>query len=66
MAGYWIGIDTGGTFTDLVLAEPSAGRWEYHKVPTRTADPAAGIHDGIRELLALSGVAAAGDATLAP
>jgi len=59
MAGYWIGIDTGGTFTDLVLAEPSAGRWEYHKVPTRTADPAAGIHDGIRELLALSGVAAA-------
>ncbi len=59
MAEYWIGIDTGGTFTDLVLAEPSAGRWEYHKVPTRTADPAAGIHDGIRELLALSGVAAA-------
>ncbi|MBC7781001.1 MAG: hydantoinase/oxoprolinase family protein, partial [Proteobacteria bacterium] len=58
MAGYWIGIDTGGTFTDLVLAEPSAGRWEYHKVPTRTADPAAGIHDGIRELLAQSGVAA--------
>jgi len=59
MAGYWIGIDTGGTFTDLVLAEPAAGRWHYHKVPTRTADPAAGIHDGIGELLALSSVAAA-------
>jgi N-methylhydantoinase A len=59
MAGYWIGIDTGGTFTDLVLVEPTAGRWVYHKVPTLTADPAAGILDGIRELLAQAAVAAA-------
>lgn len=57
--GHWIGIDTGGTFTDLVLAEPTAGRWAYHKVPTRTADPAGGIHDGIEELLEQSGVRAA-------
>ncbi len=59
MAAYWIGIDTGGTFTDLVLAEPAAGRWVYHKVPTRTADPAAGILDGIGELLQQAAVDAA-------
>ena len=54
----WIGIDTGGTFTDLVLQEPSTGNRVYHKVPTKTADPAQGILDGIAELLALSKVPA--------
>jgi N-methylhydantoinase A len=56
MSDYLIGIDTGGTFTDLVLADRATGHWHYHKVPTRTADPAAGILDGIGELIALAGI----------
>ena len=56
MSEYWIGIDTGGTFTDLVLANPSTGHWQYHKVPTRTADPAQGILDGIAEIIGLAGI----------
>jgi N-methylhydantoinase A len=46
-----VGIDTGGTFTDLVAVELERGRYHYHKVPTLTADPAAGILKGIAELL---------------
>ncbi|MBP7564544.1 MAG: hydantoinase/oxoprolinase family protein [Burkholderiaceae bacterium] len=56
MSDYWIGIDTGGTFTDLVLANPGNGHWHYHKVPTRTADPAQGILDGIVEIIGLAGI----------
>ena len=45
-----VGIDTGGTFTDLVAVELTRGRHKYHKVPTPTADPAKGVLDGIAEL----------------
>ena len=40
MSTVCVGIDTGGTFTDVVAAEVESGRWFYHKVPTTTADPA--------------------------
>jgi N-methylhydantoinase A len=54
-----IGIDTGGTFTDLVAAViegAGRGRYHYHKVPTLTADPARGILEGIAELLDRNGL----------
>ena len=53
-----LGIDTGGTFTDIVAVERESGRYHFHKVPTLTADPARGILDGIAELLESSGLAA--------
>ena len=51
MSKLFVGIDTGGTFTDLVAADLGSGRHYYHKVPTTTGDPARGILEGIAELL---------------
>lgn len=51
-----IGIDTGGTFTDIVAVDLSTGRDFYHKVPTTTGDPARGILDGIVEILDQNGL----------
>ncbi len=50
----WIGIDTGGTFTDLVLCELTTGRYAHHKLPTTTGDPARAVLDGIAEILDLA------------
>ena len=46
-----IGVDTGGTFTDLVLLDRAAGTFSIHKLPTIPSDPARGILDGITALL---------------
>ena len=40
---YHIGIDVGGTFTDLVVCDRSDGALTLHKVPTTPHDIAAGI-----------------------
>ena len=56
---FWVGIDTGGTFTDLVMTEVATGRCVYHKVPTQTSDPATGIISGIAGLLDIANVPAA-------
>ena len=47
-----IGVDTGGTFTDLVLLDRAAGSLAIHKLPTTPDDPAQGILQGIEALLA--------------
>ncbi len=57
MSKIFVGIDTGGTFTDVVAADLASGRYCYHKVPTTTGDPARGILDGIAELLDQNGIA---------
>ena len=54
--GTWIGIDTGGTFTDLVLCEPGSRRYTYHKLPTSTGEPAQAVLDGIAQILDLAGL----------
>ncbi len=46
-----IGVDTGGTFTDLVLLDRATGAFLVHKLPTTSDDPARGILDGIVALL---------------
>ncbi len=48
-----IAVDTGGTFTDLILLE--GGRVTRLKVPSTPADPAAAVLEGIARLLAGSG-----------
>jgi N-methylhydantoinase A len=52
-----VGVDVGGTFTDLVLAEPGSARSLIHKVSTTPSDPSSGVVEGIIGLCRLAGVA---------
>jgi N-methylhydantoinase A len=52
-----IGIDVGGTFTDLVAVEAGGGRAHHFKLPSTPADQAIGIGDGVAALLAQIGAA---------
>jgi N-methylhydantoinase A/oxoprolinase/acetone carboxylase beta subunit len=51
-----LGVDIGGTFTDLALLHPATGRIHVGKVLTNHKDLAAGIIDGVARLIADSGV----------
>jgi N-methylhydantoinase A len=44
--GYRIGIDTGGTFTDLVVVDPQ-GRAELFKTPSTPTEPPLAIRNGL-------------------
>jgi N-methylhydantoinase A len=48
-----VGIDTGGTFTDLVLLDAAGGMTRL-KVPSTPADPALALMDGVRRVLDLA------------
>ena len=50
-ARFQVGLDIGGTFTDLVLLDERASRLSLHKVLTTPHDPAVGALTGLRELL---------------
>src|SRR5213594_2034419 len=50
-----IGIDTGGTFTDVVAADESTGAIVTTKTPTTPHDPSLGVLEGIRKVLRLVG-----------
>lgn len=53
-----IGIDVGGTFTDLVLYDGEGHQLWRHKTLSTPSDPARGALSGLNELLRLSGSAA--------
>ena len=46
----WLGIDVGGTFTDLVIYDPSARRIVLGKVPSTPDDQSRGILEGIESI----------------
>jgi N-methylhydantoinase A len=50
-----IGVDSGGTFTDVCLFDDDTGRISVWKVASTPDDPSRGIADGITEGLALVG-----------
>ncbi len=51
-----IGIDVGGTFTDLVYVDSESGAVAIWKVPTTPHDPSIGMMDGMEKLCAVNDV----------
>ena len=54
--GYRLGVDVGGTFTDLLLFDTASGRFWRHKTPSTPTDSSQGVLDGVRTLTAQAGV----------
>jgi len=50
MAEWMVGVDTGGTFTDLVAFEPLTGELRTIKVPSVPADPSSAVINALDEL----------------
>ena len=53
-----VGVDTGGTFTDVVAFDEDTGELAAIKTPSTPADPAEGFLDGVAKVLATLGVGA--------
>src|SRR5712671_2635935 len=49
MSRWRVGVDSGGTFTDVCLFDEQAGRVETWKVPSTPDDPSRGIAEGVEE-----------------
>ena len=52
-----IGVDVGGTFTDLVYCDMASGALAIHKVSTTPDDPSRAILKGVAEICEANGVA---------
>jgi N-methylhydantoinase A/oxoprolinase/acetone carboxylase beta subunit len=50
-----LGVDVGGTFTDLIYVDDESGQVVVHKLPTTPDDPSRGTVQGIRELTGEAG-----------
>ena len=48
MSSLMIGVDVGGTFTDIFVLNEAAGTARVAKVPTTRPDQSAGFLDGIK------------------
>jgi N-methylhydantoinase A len=46
----WVGVDVGGTFTDVVLYDEDRGTLAVGKSPTSPADPTVGLLNGLAKL----------------
>ncbi|MEP2735914.1 MAG: hydantoinase/oxoprolinase family protein [Erythrobacter sp.] len=56
--GYRLGVDVGGTFTDLLLFDDETGAFWRHKTPSTPHDSSEGILNGVTAITAEAGVAA--------
>ena len=53
---YRLGVDVGGTFTDLLLFHEDSGRFWRHKTPSTPADSSEGVMTGTTAVCAAAGV----------
>ncbi len=51
-----VGVDIGGTFTDIIITDTAAGQTFTHKVPTTPEDPSRGMIRGIREVCSTASI----------
>ncbi len=51
-----LGVDVGGTFTDLALFEQQTGELTLVKVPSTPADPSEGVIQGLQQLIERHGI----------
>jgi N-methylhydantoinase A/oxoprolinase/acetone carboxylase beta subunit len=51
-----VGVDVGGTFTDVMLWDDAGKRLATHKLPSTPSDPALAMLDGLREITAPLGL----------
>jgi N-methylhydantoinase A len=51
-----VGVDVGGTFTDLVLADSRTGDLAFFKEPSVPDDPATSVERGLQGIIARAGV----------
>jgi len=51
-----LGVDVGGTFTDLLLVDDDTGAMHRVKTPSTPADPAEGVLNGVRRICDESGI----------
>jgi len=54
--GYRLGVDVGGTFTDLLLLDEESGAFWRHKTPSTPHDSSQGILEGVRAITAKAGI----------
>ncbi|MFG7941222.1 hydantoinase/oxoprolinase family protein [Streptomyces cacaoi] len=52
-----IGIDVGGTFTDVTALDTADGRFHIHKLPSTTDDQSVAVAEGVRAILQRTGAA---------
>src|SRR5215831_3846528 len=55
LARFRIGIDTGGTFTDVVAVDEETGEIFTTKTPSNPVDPSLAVLEGLRKVLRLAG-----------
>jgi N-methylhydantoinase A len=53
---YRLGVDVGGTFTDLLLFHEDSGRFWRHKTPSTPADSSEGVMNGVGAICAAAGI----------
>ncbi|MEE4338710.1 hydantoinase/oxoprolinase family protein [Erythrobacter sp.] len=53
---YRLGVDVGGTFTDLLLFNEDSGRFWRHKTPSTPHDSSEGILNGVKAITEQAGV----------
>jgi N-methylhydantoinase A len=58
--GALIGVDTGGTFTDVAVLDPATGKLRVAKTPSTPDDPSEGFGNGVADGLRVGNVSGAG------